>query len=221
MDLLTELQVQPEQHALCGKVSTLLTTTRQAHKYCRAAIGGRCLRWLVLCIVVSFSIVYYGCLRKATSITLADGSCARAERAGFLRALFPEANTIITYKPRQGQVGAVVVWQDAFDGLVTVISGREEGVLLCLYDYDVDFRLLRIDTKKRTMSLPPGTELRSYLFNSSWEITVGRPDDWAEIVNYLKSVNPKHFKRQSLPVGVRLRDTPTSILKRLTYQHID
>ena len=163
-------------------------------------------------------VLLLGLCRPSTDFILNNGGNVRMRPPAFWRALFPEASCSISYKGKNGQIGTVVLWQSAFDGPVTVFSSSDTNVLLCLYDYDVDFRLFRIDTARPFQSDPTNTVLNSILFTSSWEITDGTEDDWRETLNYLAHTTRSHFSRGSICVGTRFGQTPSSILKRLEYQ---
>lgn len=156
----------------------------------------------------------------STGVPLSNGGHARITRAPFWRALFPEANTKILYKPKSGKAGSIILWQDLFDRPVFIFSGNDSNVLLCLYDFDVHYCLFRIDTSKLFKPVPTNSDLRHILFTSTWQIQDGETGDWKEVLNYLQKVPRRLFVRQSIRVGVRFNQNPESIIKRLAYQGI-
>lgn len=139
----------------------------------------------------------------------------------FWRSLFPEAYTTIYYKPNQGQAAKIVLWQDIFDGPVALLSGQETNVLLCLYDYDIELRLFRINTSKPFQPLPSNSNLNKILFASTVKIEDGNAADWREVLDYLHNSSKTDFVRQSIPIWARFHQTRESILIRLKSQGIE
>lgn len=177
------------------------------------------LRWVCGIVTLLGLILLLGFVPWSTNIPLGGGGSARVKSSSFWRKLFPEANAEIRYKPNDGQVGAVVLWQDFFDGPVTVFHGRNQNVLFCLYDDDVQLYLLRIDTSKSFNTLQPNSVLCRILFTSTWDIREADGDDWQEALAYLRNVNDAEFATRSMSVGVR-HYTPKGVLTLLEYQHI-
>ncbi len=174
-------------------------------------------------IIISFFtlvLVYVTLAPQITKIPLGDGSDVRIRKAPFLRAIFSEAHSDIAYSPKGKNAGEIVLWQSLFDGSVTVIAARETNVLLCLYDYDVDFRLFKINTEKAFSPMALDDDLKSVLFTSSWEIQNGDFTDWQQMLDYLLKTPPALFAKQSVSVGTRFNQTPEAIVKRLARQGI-
>jgi hypothetical protein len=103
---------------------------------------------------------------------------------------------------------------------VTLLSGRDTNILLCLYDFDVDYRLLRIDMSQPFKPPASTSYLNRIVFRSDWLIEDGSAGDWQETLDYLHSVPPTVFAHQSVPLHMRLNTTPNSILKQLADQGI-
>jgi hypothetical protein len=174
-------------------------------------------KWELIVLSLPIVIVLLGLIPWSKNIPLNNGSYAHITKASFIRSLLPEAYSTITYYPNNGQIGSVVLWQDIFDGPVMLIPANDTNVLLCLYDYDVDFRLFRIDMNKMFKPLSPDSDLNHILFTCTWEIDDGTTSDWQEVLNYLHNVSLNDFERQSVSVGSR-HQSPDSILKLLGYQ---
>ena len=63
---------------------------------------------------------------------------------------------------------------------------------MCVYDFDVDFRLIRIHTDRPFKPLPPGSYLQRILFTCTWEIEDGTTN-WDEALNYPLNVGGRPF----------------------------
>lgn len=170
-------------------------------------------RFLVVIVLSAF-------VPLSTNVSLSNGRYVCITGASYLKIIFSDPTATISYKPEHGPSGKIVLWQSVFDGPVTIISAHDTNVLLCLYDFDVDFRLLRIDTNKVFKPLPPGSDLNRILLARPWEIEGGSPADWQELLNFLQNASPKAFSQQSVPVGMRIYRTPASLLRRLEQQGI-
>ncbi len=160
---------------------------------------------------------------SSRTIPLNNGASARVKLATFIRSLRQEAFCTITYEPKEGQSGAVILWQSIFDGPMMLISSTNANVLYCLYDYDVDVRLFGIDTSKRFKPLPSSNDINSILFTSTWEIQYGADSDWQEVLNYLQKASSKDFKRHLLPSSFRFFRASTDahdVIHYLSYQGI-
>lgn len=157
---------------------------------------------------------------SGTKIQLHDGGYAVITKASFLRSFFPEASATIDYKSANGNVGNVTLWQDEFDGPITIIAANKTNTLLCLYDDDVELRIFKIDTSKPFNALKTRSNITNLLFSSTWEIENGTYDDWQEMLEYLRQTDSKIFSSESVTVGFRFGRTPAGLLKELEYQHI-
>ena len=149
-------------------------------------------------------------------IPIGSGGYAQITEAPFLRSLFPEAYSTISYHPEPGQAGTIVLWQSAFDGQVMVMPATDSKVLLCLYDYDPRFRLFRIHTDRMFKPLPPASDIKSILFTCTWEIEDGTTN-WDEVLNHLRNVSPGDFARQTVSVGFRRYSSPSNLLTSSAY----
>jgi hypothetical protein len=175
-------------------------------------------KWKFILLGLPVVIVLLGLVPWSKKITLDNGGYAHIKKASLVRSLWPEAYSTVSYEPKSGQSGKIVLWQDIFDGPVTLLTASDTNVLLCLYDYDVDFRLFRIDTDKMFKPLSPDSDLKHILFSCTWEINDGTEADWQEVLNYLHKVPPNDFERRTVSVGLRIYESPNSMLKGLEYQ---
>jgi hypothetical protein len=153
--------------------------------------------WISIVSVVAFLLS--GFLRQRIDVTFSDGSFARITPASTWNSFQEGSKSTITYTSKSGQAGTVVLWQDFFHFPITVLPARDPNVLLCLYDFDVDFRLIRINTAKKFKPFLPGSILNSIVCVSPWEVRAGTTNDWEVTMDYLKKIRPSEFKRVSVP----------------------
>ena len=174
---------------------------------------------IALGLVVLFAMLVFS--PRGKKVPLGHGNYARLRAASIGRSCFSEANATISCESKSGRTGEVVLWQDLFDGPALLIPGAETNVLLCLYDFDVGFLLVRIDTSKDFEPLAADDRLSRILFTSAWQIQEGQSEDWKNILDYLHQASPKDFRQHLLPSSFRCRGSnPEGILHSLGYQGI-
>lgn len=161
-----------------------------------------------------------GLVPRTSEVALHNGLSARVSIPPFWRTMFPEAKSTISYEPMPGSSGKLVLWQNIFDGVVTVIPGNQTNVLFCLYDFDVGLCLFKIDTAKPFKTPPNDTNLKHVLFTCTWEIQEATPEDWQYFLKYLHACAPKAFAKRSFAVGTRFSTSPKIVLTRLERQGI-
>jgi len=134
--------------------------------------------------------------------------------------MFAEADAKISYDNdmKGNPDGTLAVWQDPFDGPITVFSSTNQNVLFCLYDFDVGLTLLRIDTSKPFTLPPTNSTLARILFPSSAQIEWATDDDKEEILGDLREMEAGKQKFQSVSVGTR-HYNPTVLLYKLEHEH--
>lgn len=151
------------------------------------------------------------------------GSRVRIIKASFLRSCFPEANTRIHFEPNNGKPGDLVLWQDPFDGPITMIPSGNTNLLYCLYDNDVGLHLIILHLNTPfTVVKTNATDsfVPDVLFTSSWDIeSWGTVSNWDDVLSYLRTVPPQEFARRALDVGFRSYQDPQTVLAELKHQH--
>jgi hypothetical protein len=97
-----------------------------------------------------------------------------------------------------------------------------DKTLLCLYNFDVDLRLLRIDPAKSPKPFSSESRLDAIVCASPWYIEAGTTNDWQEMLDYLKKLPSGAFKSQSVPTFdlgiISLHGSPESIQQRIEGQ---
>ena len=175
-------------------------------------------KWKFILSALLLLIVLSTLIPSNKNIQLGNGGHAHITKASFLRSLGNEAHSTISYQTKDGKIGKIILWQDIFDGPTLLFSASDTNVLLCLYDYDVDFRLFKISIGEAFKPLSLKSDLNQILFSCTWKIEDGTDADWMETLSYLHKVSFADFKQQSVSVGFRHFESPNSILKSLAYQ---
>ena len=167
-------------------------------------------KWRIVLFALAIAIVLPVLLPRIKRIPIGNGY-VRITKPSFLRSTFPEACSTISYYPGRGQPGSIVLWEDIFNGPVMVMAGTEKNVLLCLYDYDTCHLVLRIHTDRVFKPLPANSDLKSILFNCTWEIEDGTTS-WDEVLDHLCEVSPGAFSRETVIVGTRYYYSASDLL---------
>jgi hypothetical protein len=154
---------------------------------------------LIGVLVGGLLVVAMGFRKRSIVVPLKSGGVARITPASTFGSLRTDASATIFCEPTGGQAGSVELWQDFFDRPIIVMASTNSNVLLCLYDFDVDLHLLRIDMAERFKPFPPGSVLTHIVCASAWSVESGATNDWQEVLGYLKSLPSGAFKRQSVP----------------------
>jgi hypothetical protein len=169
-------------------------------------------------VIVAVAILFIWLIPGSENVPLQNKCKAQFKRASLVRSVWPEAFSTLTYQPKDGRAGKIVLWQSIFDGPVMLMSANDPSRLLCLYDYDTYFCLLKIDTVNRFKPVPPKSDLNSILFACTWAIEDGTDADWQEVMDYLHAAFTNSLRVRTFSVGFRGRPSPGSLLHSLEYQ---
>lgn len=160
-----------------------------------------------------------GFVKQSVDVPLGDGAVAHIKPASTWGSLRTRATASITCESKETRGGTVLLWQDFFHWPITVIPSSSSNVVLCLYEFDVDLRLLRIDTARKFKPFPSGSVLTQIVCSSTWSVEAGTTNDWQEALAYLRKLPSGAFKRQSVPALsfgiVRLHSRRDLILDRI------
>jgi hypothetical protein len=134
-----------------------------------------------------------------TDADLSNGANARIV-VRYAHGLIQDGATAnIYFQPKDGPSNIVALWQDSYHHPIIAIPSSNASVLLCLYENDVDLRLVRIDSGKAFKPFAPKSTLNNIVLTSSCDVELGTIKDWEEALNYLKKLTPGEFKHQSVP----------------------
>jgi hypothetical protein len=186
------------------------------------------LKVLVLIAVGLLSIIaLMGIIHRSIDVPLSNGGSVRITPASLWRSCWSAASCKITYQPKGMEAGTIVLWQDFFDEPIIVMPAADGKKLMCLYEFDVDLRLFKIDPTKPFKPIPATSWgcLDRILYSSTWEVEEAEIGDWQEALEYLKNLQPSAFMHEVVPthdIGiVRLgldSKTRLNILQRMEGQ---
>jgi hypothetical protein len=127
----------------------------------------------------------------------------------------------LTWQPKDGEVGTVDFWQDLVHGLIAIMPAANTNVILCLYEFDTDLRLIRVDatTRFRSLSLKNSTCLSATVCSPCWNVEEADIAEWRYALNYLKN-SPARLLDRSVARLWPLRLSPSlyPILRRMEGQ---
>jgi len=131
------------------------------------------------------------------------------------------SNCTIKFSPREGKTNSVELAQDTFDGPMMVVASTNTNVFICIYDFDVDLLLIRIDLSRKFEPLPPKSPLQGSLLGATCKIERVRSyesNDLYFVADALEKMPSKQFKDQSVGLNLlvyRLRNSQGFIAKTI------
>ena len=131
------------------------------------------------------------------------------------------SNCTITFSPREGKTNSVKLAQDYFDGPMMVLASTNTNVFFCIYDYDVDLLIIRIDLSQEFVPLRPKSPLQYVLLGSTCKIERVRSyesNDLYFVADALEKMPSRQFKDQSVGLNLlvyRLRNSKGSLAKEI------
>lgn len=172
--------------------------------------------------VVVIAIVAAVLIPRQSNLPIGRSGYALVKPATFLRSVFNEASTKIRIISNSGQAGEVVLWQDPFDGPSMVIPAVETNVFFCLYDFDTQYLLVRIDLARPFEAIDAQDILNRVLFSATCRVSNASSGDWNQAVAYLKAVTARDFRQQIFSTNLRSRNlrAPQVVLRALEHQGI-
>ena len=171
------------------------------------------------------AVALMGLVRRSIDVPFGNGGFVRITPASLWGSCRSGADCKIFYHPSDGESGTVALWQDFADRPIVVTLAANGKALLCLYNFDVDLRLLRIDSTQNPEPFPSKSRLDTIVCSSPWHVESGTTNDWQEMSDYLKSLLSEAFKRQAVPaydLGVMRfglgQETRENLLRRMEEQ---
>ena len=160
-------------------------------------------------------------VRRDVDVLFHKGNFAHI-RVPSLFTQFLGSDCEITYGQRDVGKGTVVLRHTLFESPIIVAPANDPKVFLCLYEFDVDLRLLKIDVKGPLRTFPQGSPLQTIVSASPWKVEEGNVDDWRSILTMLEETSLDDFRRQSLPTldlgMVRIYARPEALVQRIRAQ---
>ena len=151
-------------------------------------------------IIMLAGFILAGSVSRTIKLQLRNGGSVRITPASLWNTCKADSSCKICYQMDGEEPGTVSLWQDFFDEPIIVISSNDGKTLLCLYDFDVDLRLLRFDPTRNPKPFLPQSRLDTIVCASPWYVEAGTTNDWQEILDYLKNLTPGDFSHQAIPI---------------------
>jgi len=173
--------------------------------------------WTLALIVAFVSLVF---IPRGETLKVNNGENVTIARSSIGSEIFGDAAAAISYRWKNSAKVDVVLWQDFFDGPVTIYASTNSNIAFCLYDYDVELKLIRIDSSQPFVPMGSASSISRIVFTGSCLIQEATGDDWQEFVTYLRDVKSRKPPYSSLHVSARSYSHPEAVLRMLEYQHI-
>jgi hypothetical protein len=125
------------------------------------------------------------------SSNLPDGISVRVEPRSLVRSI-AGGQCRITLQTAGGKAQEFALWQDLFHRPVLIAPIEATNIVLCLYEFDTDLRLLRVNVSRAFMPVHNiNTNIVSTIVcSSSCDIQNATIRDWQRINDYLSNSAP-------------------------------
>jgi hypothetical protein len=150
-------------------------------------------------LLLVVAIASMGLVRRSIDLSFGNGSFVRVTPASLWSSCGSGSSSKIFYHPNGVKSGTVALWQDFADRPIIVMLATNGEALLCLYNFDVDLRLLKIDPTQNPKPFQPNSRLDAIVCSSPWHVESGTTNDWQEMSDYLRGLSSDAFKRQTVP----------------------
>ena len=107
----------------------------------------------------------------------------------------------MTFVSKYKETNTVALSQGPYDAPSLIIRSPESNAFYCVYDFDVDWQLIKIHLKKPYKPLPKDNPLCEIVLQSDCEIeriTRGGVSDWNSAAETVARMSPSEFRKQSL-----------------------
>src|SRR5450756_40449 len=126
-----------------------------------------CCKWVIILLAACLSFVFLALVMPLrTDTQLANGDLIQVRSPSALES-FNVATCSIYIKTKSGTDARIKLSQSWYDLPFMVIPSTNPGVFYCLYDYDTDFQLLKIDTNRKFSQPPKNKVMSANILDSS------------------------------------------------------
>ncbi len=187
----------------------------------------RCLRILLLTLLTTLMLagiaLLLGSYKSKIVLNLYDGAYVTFSPPSIWESFFSKDPTCraeinLAGKPAE----SLLFWQDYADRPVTVTGPYKDGSILCLYDFDIDLRLLKILPGEKAIPFGRASDLSVILYSSSCRVEVADIGDWETMYSALTSLSKGSFNQGSIPIynlgGLEIHAPLKSIQKDIAEQ---
>lgn len=174
----------------------------------------------LITVVFLLCILVIATIHRKINVVFENGGSVKMIAASILGSR-SGSTCRIEIDSKSGKHARLDLFQDWSGGPTMVIPTTNENVFLCIYDYDVDFQLLRIDLSKKYRPLAASVFLKANVLHSDCEVTrVLKTDtnDWSIAVATIQRMPVRQYRRgvNGLELGIfSLHTTQKTLLKIL------
>jgi len=148
-------------------------------------------------------VMLMGLIRRSTDVELSNGGFVRITPPSVWSSFLSKEGCKILYRPRDGKAGTVTFFESSIFQLdngqpALIVPVADSDCLLILYDADVHYRLVRLDTTKPFNKFPDNSYLSYIVQSSPWKIEEGTSNDWEKVCSYLTTVPQNIFNQQAV-----------------------
>jgi hypothetical protein len=168
----------------------------------------------LLCILVIVTI------HRKIDVKFKNGGSVKMRAAAILGSR-SGSTCRVEIDSKSGKHAGLDLFQDWANMPLMVIPTTNEDVFLCIYDYDVDFQLLRLDLSKKYQPLKASVFIRANVSRSDCEVTrvlKTDADDWSNAVDTIQQMSAHQYRRgaNGLELGIfSLHTTQKTLLNSL------
>ena len=134
----------------------------------------------------------------SAGFTSNDGSTVTIKSPSLFESIWDSACSI-TYKPRNGENTTIRLSRSFFEFPVLLMRSSERSDhFLCLYENDVELRLLDVDPTRKVQAFQPNASLAWIVCSSQCNIEDASVREWKEAAVLLGKMTTTTFRKQSL-----------------------
>jgi len=173
---------------------------------------------IILGVVAILSLMAFS--HRSGAVALRNGGYVHI-RPPSIWASIRGARCRIVYRSNREESGTIDLWQNLVHWPVAVMAATNDNALLCLYEFDTDLRLLRINLARKFKPFPTANSscLSSIVCSSPWEVEEAKIGDWQQSLARLKDTSAGSPSRQMTgPWPVAFGYNSKATLRRMEQQ---
>jgi hypothetical protein len=149
------------------------------------------------------SVIFVVTVRHVANIPLNNHWSVRIRQPSFVKTIFG-STCRMTFTSKNGATNTVDFNQDYFNCPVFVLPSAESNALFCVYDYDVDWQLIKFTFNEPFTSIAADSPLWGMVTHCDCKverITRGEVSNWNWVADAVGKMSSHEFRNQSLSLG--------------------
>jgi len=164
------------------------------------------LKILAPLVIVAALILVRGSIPRHFSIILDDNWKVQVTKPSFFKAVGRSVCTL-EFLANDGKAKRIVFAESSFHQPIIILPSTESNVFYCVYDFDIDWQLIKISPNEPFQSLNP--VLKGVIKNSDCRIeriagTTANLADWKFAADELDRMSQLQFRRRYLGLEIPL-----------------